>query len=277
MIQINAILKKEWDIHKHSFLLPLYFVIGFIITFASLFIYFIVRKGMPQIMHRMNHLTLDIMIWMIQYSAAGVIALLSGIMTFSLQNTLMNKDYEKHFEIFHNCQPVSILKSLSTRLSFAVGGQLILFAVLTLVLNLLLSLIFGGYLKRNVVSIGLNAYITSLPYFIAGIISLVPLSILYSAIFKKKGNFFYMLLSIYAFDTIISIVNNLWDLKIKSLRDFFLGFIAESFPVMMHFELAKMPARAFSYLFSTAYLWKLLLGLVFMIAAYFIYKNREIS
>lgn len=277
MIQINAVLKKEWDIHKHTFLFPVYFVIGFAIAIAALFTFLIIKLGMPNMAWGFDPGANQMVLWMIQYSVVGVVALITSFIMFSLLNTLINKDHENHFEVFHSCQPLSVLKSLSTKMLFAIGGQMLLFTVLTLVVNLCISLIMGLVFKENFIVAGLNAFISAIPYLLAGIISLVPLSILFSSIFKKKGNFFYLLISLYAMDTIISIANRLWALKIRNIREFFFGFIIEFFPNMGKFNMQNMPKLAFEYLFSMHHLWQLLLGVAFIIVAYFIYKRREIS
>ncbi|MFW5628063.1 MAG: hypothetical protein ACOCG6_02365 [Candidatus Cloacimonadaceae bacterium] len=277
MTQINAILKKEWDIHKLTFMFPLFFLVGFTIVLVALFTFLIIKMGMPSMTWGFDSDLNHVVVWVIQYSVAGAIALICAIIMFSLQNTLMNKDHENRFEVFHSCQPISMLKSLSTKMLFVIGGQMLLFTALTLIANLSISLIMGSIFKTNFLYAGLNAYITAIPYLLSGIISLVPLSILFSAIFKKRGNFFYLLINLYAIDSIVRIANHLWQLEIGSLHDFFFGFLIDSFPNMSKFDMPNMPKLAFGYLFSMHHLWQLILGFVFIIAAYFIYKRREIS
>lgn len=277
MNQIKAIVKKEWNIHKYTFMFPAYFVGGFILAFAILMLVLMIKIGVPHFhwdfLPEQNYTV----VWIMQYVVAGSIAALCSLIMISLQNTLMNKDYENHFEVFHSCQPLSVLKSLSSKMLFAIGGQILLFISMTLVINLGISLIMGLILKQNFVLVGLNAFMTAILYVIAGIISLVPLSIIFSSIFKKKGNFIYLLLTLVAADVIIKIANSTWGLSMGYLRDFFLGFIVKFFAMLTLFDVSLINELSVKYLFSLDYLWKLLLGIVFVIAAYFIYKRRELS
>lgn len=277
MIQINAVLKKEWDIHKHTFLFPMYFVIGFILAFLILMLVLTIKMGAPQF--RWDFLAEQnfIVLWIMQYVIAGSIALLCSLIMINLQNTLMNKDYENHFEVFHSCQPLSILKSLSSKMLFAIGGQILLFVGMTLFLNLSISLIMGLILKQNFMLVGLNAFMTAIIYLIAGIVSFVPLSILFSSIFKKKGNLFYLLITLWSADVIIKMANQIWGLKMRYLFDFFLGFVNKFFAMLTVLDTSLINKLSLQYLFSMDYLWKLLLGIAFLIASYFINKRRELS
>lgn len=275
MIQINAILRKEWDIHKHTFLIPAYFVVGFAIAIAALFTFLIIKMGMPNMTWGFDPDANQMVVWVMQYSVVGAIALISGFIMLYLMNILVNKDHENHFEVFHSCQPLSVLKSLSTKMLFAIGGQMLLFTALTFVVNLCISLIMGAIFKENFIAAGLNAFISAIPYLLAGIISLIPLSILIASIFRKRGGFAYVI--ILAIDLIISYANRLWGLEIGSLKEFFFGFILDVFPDMSKFNMQNMPKMAFGYLFSMHHLWQLVIGAAFIIAAYFIYKRREIS
>lgn len=275
MIQINAILRKEWDIHKHTFLIPVYFVVGFAIAIAALFTFLIIKMGMPNMTWGFDPDANQMVVWVMQYSVVGAIALISGFIMLYLMNILVNKDHENHFEVFHSCQPLSVLKSLSTKMLFAIGGQMLLFTALTFVVNLCISLIMGAIFKENFIAAGLNAFISAIPYLLAGIISLIPLSILIASIFRKRGGFAYVI--ILAIDLIISYANRLWGLEIGSLKEFFFGFILDVFPDMSKFNMQNMPKMAFGYLFSMHHLWQLVIGAAFIIAAYFIYKRREIS
>ncbi len=129
----------------------------------------------------------------------------------------MNSDHIKKCEIFHLAQPISLIKILSAKALFAVGGIFVQYLVLATVNCVVLSVI-SGILGIPSLSLGLNAVLNNIPYVISGLILITPLVWFANSVFRKLGA---MKAGIFlaVFEVIRGLFSLSWDISLYSPWD----------------------------------------------------------
>ncbi len=284
MKQCKALLTKEFRTHWTTLFMPLWFsggvyviaILGFLIALLKgEDINFIISvKNVPSTMANLflysGVYAMNLML--------GTVAIISSI---TLADNLINGGYKRKCEILHLSQPVSLIKILGIKYLLMVVGTLGVFAVTALFNSLVVSQVQAIW-GRGSTYFGVVAWLQSTLEISLSLIFLSSLFWMFAGIYKRKS-FFMGVLTLFAIQAAISILNWTAGLAIPSL----LGYIANLASV--RFELnGNMASQTvdsvfnlinhkWALLFSWDSLLKLIYGAVFFVAGGYLYNKRDLS
>lgn len=282
MQQLKAIVLKEWQTQKNSFLMPFWVLSGIYGIGLISLIYGSIRFGLPTLVTASyNDPNFAEAIWTFHYGAATAIAWLCILTTFGMSDSTLNSDHIKKCEIFHLAQPISLIKILSAKALFAVGGIFVQYLVLATVNCVVLSVI-SGILGIPSLSLGLNAVLNNIPYVISGLILITPLVWFANSVFRKLGA---MKAAIFlaVFEIIRGLFSLSWDISLYSPLGFinrvlFKPFNVASEHVLVSMDFSKVASNMAGWRWD--YTWEhltwLMVNVLLIIASYHIYKRRNI-
>lgn len=279
MQQFKALLIKEWNTHRKSFLTPTWVLMTIYLLSLVTFVYGSIRYGLPSIVQTMDAPeNQEIALWILHYAATIFIAGISILTTLVLTEATLNHDYIKRCEIFHLSQPVSLKKILAAKAIFVSVGIFLQYLVLMLV-NYLVMSVGMAILGFNSYSLGFNAVLYTIPYIITSMLMLIPTLWFFTCVFRKNS-FIKMILFFVIFDVVGLILKISWGVKLYSLTGFWSRVVMTPFNLITRrFAAIEVGVGNMNWDFywtQENWIW-LGLNVVLVIASYFIYKRRNIS
>jgi hypothetical protein len=112
MKQFKALLRKEWQTHRFTFLIPSYVVTAFFVFSGLISIYGAIRYGMPDFISigDTSRIDPDLVIRGMLYSMSVVLGWFCILSSMQSNENMLNGDYVKNCEIMHNSQPVKYIE-----------------------------------------------------------------------------------------------------------------------------------------------------------------------
>lgn len=278
MKQFSALVRKEWQTHKNSFLVPLYSISGIMLLFGIISAYGYIRyggarfsfQGFPDIEREY----MEAIVWNVSVAISGVIGIFCLATINHVNESMLNHDHQKKCEILHSSQPCSAGKIVAAKWSFSFIGMMLQHTVISLFCALLLGGFFALMGQHFWLS-SIYAALSILPMLLYATFVVNSIIWLFSCIFRRKS-------SVYSWIFIVGghilhlIIKNTWpQLKIPS-------------PLLFIFECI---ARVFKYKSSAGFSWfgntqsigswnmvmQLAVASGLYLLGYYIYKNREIA
>jgi len=274
MKQFKALLIKEWQTHKFSFLIPAFVVAGFFILLGIISIYGKIRYGMPVQFQDNGQFDPKDVLWTMHYVMSIVIAWFAMLASITINDNMLNQDYHKKCEIMHHSQPVSLLKMLGAKLTLSVPIMLLQYLLLAVLSSLIVSAVFG-FLGFNSWILGLQAVFSPLILVTISMIAATSLFWLFSCIFRKQA-VMKVWLTLVVIDLLRLMLSRIWgDSLILSPLSYYFRIITLPLSVI------KVSSSDFNFAWdgisTMPNLISLGVSLLMFVAGYFIYKQRELS
>jgi len=286
MKQCKALIRKEWQTHKGTILIPLWFTGAvYVMGLLGLIINF-VREGRITIISgstKVSALDAAMGLYGVSFAMLMILGMVSIITSIILADGMINGATKRKCEILHLSQPVSMLKVLGSKYSLLVLG--------TFALSMVLSLINGFVLSGLInIWVPVNTYYAMVAWVQGSIALLLTLVLVASyfwlsaAVFKRKS-FFMGSLVIIGIEVAIAILNYTAHLGIPSLME----YIASLLSLQVHIgpQASRLMAPGFgmdqlinlqwqSFL-SWQTLLKLVYSAIFFLGGYWFYSRRELT
>ncbi|HPF09392.1 MAG: hypothetical protein PHU99_00860 [Candidatus Cloacimonetes bacterium] len=275
MKQFKTLITKEWHSHKHSFLIPSYVVAAFFILLGIASIWGSIRFGLPEFDFENDivHDPKDV-IWTLHYAMSVVIAWFAILTSITINDSMLNGDYQKKCEIMHNSQPVSMVKILAAKLSFSIPMMLVQYLVLACISSLIVSavLAFFGF---NGWFLGLHAVISPFLMILVSMLALTSIFWMFSCFFRKQAALKFWLVMI-VIDLLRLMITRIWPIShMFSPYKYYLKLL------LMPFSMIKIKSTGFNFGWDSmdigSNLLSLFISILMFIAGYYLYKQRELS
>ncbi|GAB1468579.1 hypothetical protein MASR2M64_13150 [Candidatus Cloacimonadota bacterium] len=284
MKQFRALLKKEWQTNRHTFLIPLWFICGFYgIGILGFLINLIKGNKMVAVFSTLNMPPNMKELYLFSSSASFVIGLgfIAMISSIILADSLINGGYKRKCEILHLSQPVSMPKIIAAKYLFMTLGTMLLLAIVSFVNSMVLSVFFN-------INSGAHMYFGIVAWaqtFVQSCFTVLFISSLYwmfAGLFKRRS-FVMGTLTILAIQIAIGILNYTANLQIPSL----ISYIVKLSTVQLNMDLslylkdlgvfsAAVEGR-WKYLLDAYTLQRVILSAVFFLLGSWLYNTRELS
>lgn len=278
MHQYKALLKKDWQVNWKIMLVPAWFLLAtYTLTLVVLVSGYIKSGSVISVAFQTNLQHVDALIWTLHFSAAIGIGILASITSMQLMD-IINQDHLKQCEIFHFSFPISLSKTLGTKLIFVMLGPFLLYLLLAAI-NCLVMNLATALLGFSDLALSFNALINSIPYVILFFLVFPPLCALFAGIFKKYGPIS-MLFSLAAIDTMLMIISKLYGVKQFSIISYYLAILSKPLAVsraVMSGNISSMGLFSWSHLFSSDALIRVAISAVLILITYHFIKRRELA
>ncbi|MDD2228541.1 MAG: hypothetical protein PHY48_03915 [Candidatus Cloacimonetes bacterium] len=284
MKQFRALLKKEWQTNKHTFLIPLWFIGGgYAIVILGFLINLIKGNKMVAAFSTLNMPPNMKELFLFSSSASFVIALgfVTMISSIILADSLINGGFKRKCEILHLSQPVSMFKIIAAKYLFMTLGTMLLLAIVSFVNSMVLSVFFninsGAHLYFGIV-----AWAQTFVQVCFTVLFVSSLYWLFAGLFKRKS-FVMGTLLVFAIQIAISILNYTANMHIPSL----ISYLVKLSTVQLHMDLSlylkdlgifsNAVEGRWKYLLDAYTLQRVVLSAVFFLAGSWLYNTRELS
>lgn len=284
MKQFKAMMIKEWNTHRKTLLVPVWFTLTIYAVILIGLLINLIRGGSFIVSGDIRGVSvteMEMINWAVSYGMAIVLGYISIFSGWALADSLLNEDYRKRCEILHLSQPVSLLKILGTKLTLLLGMAMVILFVLVIFNTSVLSILGANMFHVSIITTftgAIQGFISiMITYFFA-----VALIWLASSVFKNKSGLYLMLLA-FVIELSIQILNRVYGFAIPSLwvyvsRLLFVSFNVQSQPGQLELMMVEdLIAKAWSAIFDTDSMMKLIYGIVFFCSSYFLYRRREIT
>lgn len=284
MKQFKALIRKEWQTHRSTILIPLWFTGAvYVIGILGLMINFI-REGRLTIVTggmKVGAMEASVGLYGVSFAMLMMLGMVSIITAIILADGMINGAFKRKCEILHLSQPVSMLKVLGAKYALLVLGTFALSAALSLVNSFVLSGLLNIWMPVHTY----YAMVAWAQGSVGMLLSLLVVASYYwlSAAFFKRKSFFMGTLVILGIEIAIAVLNYTGKLGIPSLMD----YIAKLIGIQVHIEphgmnalglnLDDLIALQWKSVISWLTLQKLVLSAVFVAGGYWFYSRRELT
>ncbi|HNZ07678.1 MAG TPA: hypothetical protein PKI63_07785 [Candidatus Cloacimonadota bacterium] len=284
MKQFKALVRKEWQTHRSTILIPLWFTGAvYVIGILGLMINFI-REGRLTIVTggmKVGAMEASVGLYGVSFAMLMMLGMVSIITAIILADGMINGAFKRKCEILHLSQPVSMLKVLGAKYALLVLGTFALSAALSLVNSFVLSGLLNIWMPVHTY----YAMVAWAQGSVGMLLSLLVVASYYwlSAAFFKRKSFFMGTLVILGIEIAIAVLNYTGKLGIPSLMD----YIAKLIGIQVHIEphgmnalglnLDDLIALQWKSVISWLTLQKLVLSAVFVAGGYWFYSRRELT
>ena len=284
MKQFKALVRKEWQTHRSTILIPLWFTGAvYVIGILGLMINFI-REGRLTIVTggmKVGAMEASVGLYGVSFAMLMMLGMVSIITAIILADGMINGAFKRKCEILHLSQPVSMLKVLGAKYALLVLGTFALSAALSLVNSFVLSGLLNIWMPVHTY----YAMVAWAQGSVGMLLSLLVVASYYwlSAAFFKRKSFFMGTLVILGIEIAIAVLNYTGKLGIHSLMD----YIAKLIGIQVHIEphgmnalglnLDDLIALQWKSVISWLTLQKLVLSAVFVAGGYWFYSRRELT
>ena len=284
MKQFRALIRKEWQTHRGTILIPLWFTGAvYVIGILGLMINFI-REGRLTIVTggmKVGAMEASVGLYGVSFAMLMMLGMVSIITAIILADGMINGAFKRKCEILHLSQPVSMLKVLGAKYALLVLGTFALSAALSLVNSFVLSGLLNIWMPVHTY----YAMVAWAQGSVGMLLSLLVVASYYwlSAAFFKRKSFFMGTLVILGIEIAIAVLNYTGKLGIPSLMD----YIAKLIGIQVHIEphgmnalglnLDDLIALQWKSVISWLTLQKLVLSAVFVAGGYWFYSRRELT
>jgi len=285
MKQCKALIRKEWQTHKGSILIPLWFtgaiyvmgLLGLIINYIREGRITIVTGGM-----KVSAMEASAGLYGVTHALMAMLGMVSIITAVILADGMINGAFKRKCEILHLSQPVTMLKVLGSKYALLILGSVILMMGLSLINSLVLVGLANFWMPVNTY----YAMVAWLQGSIGITLSLLVVASYYwlsAAVFKRKS-FFMGTLVILGIEVAIAILNYTARLGIPSLMEYIGSLVTiQVYPGPQTGNpfgpllLDSIITRQWQSFVSWQTLLKLVYSAVFFLGGYWFYNRRELS
>lgn len=277
MKQYSTLIRKEWQTHKNSFLIPFYVVSGILVLFALISFYALARYGSSSFtlvdFPALEKHYLDILVWNLVVGIAGVIGMFCLATMSHVNESMLNHDHQKKCEILHSAQPCNPMKIIAAKLSLSFIG-IILQYIMIIIIGALILGAFLTYMGQNFWLVSVQAALSTLPMLMYASFVINSGVWFFSCLFRRKS-------SVYSWIFIVGghlmhlIIQNTWKgINFPSPLTFIFNTI------MRIFSFKNLPGFSFGLKMKALSTGELVLHLTvatgLYLLGYYLYKNREI-
>lgn len=276
MKQYKALLRKEWQTHRVTFLIPSFVVAAFFVFSGLISVYGAIRYGMPDFISigDTSRINPELVIRSMLYSMSVILGWFCIQSSMQSNENMLNGDYVKKCEIMHNSQPVSLLKMLAAKLTLSIPLMMVQYALLAVISG---ATIAGVLSIIGVYSFGtcIVAVLSPLVMIFISMMSITAIFWLFSCMFRKQA-FLKLWISLAVLEVFRLLVMNIWfEMKLFSPFGYFFRIFMMPFR-MVKSDMVTLKA-AWQTIGTQENLISLLVSVLMFIAGYFIYKRRELS
>lgn len=285
MKQCKALIRKEWQTHKGTLLIPLWFTGAIYVMGLLGLIINLIKEGRITIMSGGINITAmeaSAGLFGVTHALMAMLGMVSIIAAVILADGMINGALKRKCEILHLSQPVSMLKVLGSKYALLILGSVILMMGLSLINSLVLVGLANFWMP-------VNTYYAMVAWLQASIgitLSLLVVASYYwlsAAVFKRKS-FFMGTLVILGIEVAIAILNYTARLGIPSLMEYIGSLVAIQVypgpqtgnpfgPVLLD----SIIARQWQSFVSWQTLLKLFYSAVFFLGGFWFFSRRELS
>lgn len=284
MKQFKALVRKEWQTHRGSILIPLWFTCAVYATGLLGVIINLIKEGKITIMtggYKVSAVEVSAGLYGVSSALMAMLGTVSIITAIILADGMINGAFKRKCEILHLSQPVSMLKVLSAKYGLLILGSSLLMVVLGLINSLVLGLMINIWMPVNLYYAMVGWAQSSIAIFF----SLLLLASYYwlSAAFFKRKSFFMGTLVIIGIEIVIAVLNYTARLSIPSL----MAYVGSLVSIQVHVEpqmatrlglnLDRLISMQWQNIISWTALLKVLYSAVFFAGGYWFYNRRELS
>ncbi|HNX37996.1 MAG TPA: hypothetical protein PL124_06325 [Candidatus Cloacimonadota bacterium] len=284
MKQIKSLFIKEWQTHRMSFLMPLWFTLGvYVIGLLGWILSLIKGSGMSFQTEfiGVKPAMADIILWGSTTGTTIMLGIVAMITAITLADSTINGGFKRKCEILHLSQPVSLVKIVGTKYLFGIFGSILILGVLSLVNSVVISL-FTGYFTSSHIYYGMVGWLQGLISISFSILFLGSLWWFFAGLFRRKS-FFMGMLVILGIQAAISILNYTAGLHIPSLT----GYLAKLSMISINFSPghSSLPGLAsvdkyigmqWAEIWDWDSLLKVIYSAVFCVGGFLLYRRREV-
>lgn len=285
MKQFKALVRKEWQTHRSTILIPLWFTGAvYVIGILGLMINFI-REGRLTIVTggmKVGAMEASAGLYGVTHALMAMLGMVSIITAVILADGMINGAFKRKCEILHLSQPVTMLKVLGSKYALLILGSVILMMGLSLINSLVLVGLANFWMPVNTY----YAMVAWLQGSIGITLSLLVVASYYwlsAAVFKRKS-FFMGTLVILGIEVAIAILNYTARLGIPSLMEYIGSLVTiQVYPGPQTGNpfgpllLDSIITRQWQSFVSWQTLLKLVYSAVFFLGGYWFYNRRELS
>ncbi len=284
MKQCKALLKKELNTNRFSFLMPLWFTLCVYAVVLFAWIFSQVR-GDGVIVSMQTELAstgnADLVIYIASMLLTALLGLISILTTIGLADNVINGGHKHRCEILHFSQPMSFVKIALSKFVFAIKGSILLLGALSLITSLLVSWLLSSQIGTPF-QYGLVGWLQSWIQVSLSVLLLGSLAWFFAGLFKKNSLYLGMLV-VLGLEVTRAILNYTARWNIPSP----LGYLMDKVSVNIHFNpdqphaglpnLNLLISQGWQSILSWSTLLKLAASAVFTVAGAWLYKFRELN
>ncbi len=285
MKQFKALVRKEWQTHRGTLLIPLWFTGAVYATgLLGLFIN-LIKEGKITIVtggFKVSAVEASAGLYGVTHGLMAMLGMVSIIAAVILADGMINGAFKRKCEILHLSQPVSMLKVLSAKFSLLILGS----TILMMALGFINSFVLGGLLNFWT---PINLYYPMVAWMQGSIgifLSLLLVASYYwlsASVFKRKS-FFMGTLVILGIEIVIAVLNYTARLGIPSLMEYIGSLVAiQVYPGPQTGNpfgpllLDSIITRQWQSFLAWQTLLKLVYSAIFFLGGYWFYNRRELS
>ncbi len=284
MKQYKALMIKEWQTHKATILIPVWFTSGAIlITLLGMLINLIqgnsiIFQGeLPVI----SALQTNLILWGGNRAGVSMLGFIGMVTAIILGDAMLNGGFKRRCEIFHLSQPVTYAGIVTAKYAMMILSVI----AQVFVIGLAGSLVATAYVSNLLHASFLNGMIGFWQGFIDFLFSFVFVSSLFwffAGAFKRKP-FFMAVLILGGIQIATIILNKVAGLSIPSLTGHLIELASMSTTIsfgshsMMPADFSELVKTQWSGLLSLNVLLKVIYSVVFFIGGFLCYRRREIA
>ncbi len=285
MNKFKALLTKDFQIHKKSFMIPIWVTaaIYFLTLIAGIVAYF--KTGIDINLGDLEFTDVDAPVKGITYLTnlfmMSFPSFLCAITAIMLAQSALNEDIKRNFELFHRSQPVSIWARSGSKFIITIGGTWVVLGLIA-IFNALISGIILGYLHFFSFSGFLHGFLQGMIAYMKISLVLGGICFFASAIFKDKA-LLYTLLVLVGVQVLFGVINLLYGIHLPLPFNYLAELMETN---VRHYEGTEFLQQDVSELISIGWRevlfnWKTLLQIAFsgvmFVGGTFIYKGKEVK
>lgn len=284
MNQCKALLRKEWNTHRTSLLMPLWFTGGVYVIVLVSWIISLIKGQNFMIGFSFGEIPSgwqDFLVYTGGVSITALLGLVALITAVTLADSLINGGFKRRCEILHFSQPVPFAKIVASKYVFMTLGTILIWGALSLINGAALSL-YTSNITGSSFSYGLVGWLQSWLSMSLSLLFLSSLFWFFAGLFKRKSAFMGLLV-ILGIQAAIAILNYTLGWQIPSLLEY-LAEIASidinmtpDLPDKMLVNINDLIATAWHKIFSWASLLRIGYSAIFFVAGSLLYKRRELT
>lgn len=284
MKQFNALMRKEWQTHWTTLLIPTWFTVGAVIITLIGMIYNLIQ-GNPMLISAdfpvFTEVQRSLILWGANragISMLGFIGIITGVI---LADAMLNGAYKRRCEIFHLSQPVSYTTIVTAKLALmalVVIAQVVLIGILG---SLVSTAYVANFIHGSLVQ-GMIGLWQGLIDFVFAFLFVSSIAWFFAGVFKRKS-FFLAVLILVGIHLATMLLNKITGLGIPSLTGYILHLASLSVNIgpsemsMKLMDFRQFISVQWEALFSLEMLLRAFYSAVLFVLSYVFYRRREIA
>ena len=281
MNKFKALLRKDWQIHKSTILIPFWIIAAFyLINIVIVLTAYFTGNMDTLLQNEFGQSPAEA----ISFMGNALLVVFPGwlFLLFVIITTqgALNEDKKIKCELFHRSQPVSVWQRTASKLSVGILGNLGVFLIISVINAVVLNILLV-YTHAFDFSSGFQGLLIAQLAYLKSAIVIGSFAFFMSAVFDNSA-FFKFIAILIALNIIILILNGVYNWSIPTPMKYFSALIRTN-PVFPDgngetFNLAVMIKANWSNLiFKMQTLYQLIVAAILYFSGTYIYSKKEIS